>query len=80
MQDRVAAGSIYFWGQELELWRLACRARGRVPARLEPGELDALAAATGLPLVLDESPDYADRIAEASRWWTPREEGWWWAE
>ncbi|MEA3017011.1 MAG: hypothetical protein QOI38_1733 [Sphingomonadales bacterium] len=77
MQDHVGAGSLYFWGQELELWRLACRARGRVPDRLEPGELGALAAAAGLPLVLDDAPDYAERIAEASRWWTPPQPGWW---
>lgn len=77
MQDNVGAGSIYFWGQELELWRLSCRARGFVPDALEPGELSALAAATGLPLVLDPSEDYPAHIAEAARWWTPSEEGWW---
>lgn len=77
MQDNVRAGSIYFWGQELELWRLACRARGEVPERLEEGEIERLAAETGLPLVLDPAPDYAARIAEAARWWTPADEGWW---
>jgi hypothetical protein len=77
IQDNIGAGSLYFWGQELELWRLACRDRGRVPDALEEGELGALIARTGLPLVVNERADYAERIAEASRWWTPQEDGWW---
>jgi hypothetical protein len=77
IQDNLGAGSIYFWGQEMELWRLACRARGGVPARLEDGELAALVAQTGLPLIGGTGADHAGRIAEAARWWTPREEGWW---
>jgi hypothetical protein len=77
IQDHVAAGSVYFWGQELELWRLACRAHGQVPERLEDGELAALIAQTGLPLVVDRRPDYPQRIAEAASWWAPREDGWW---
>lgn len=77
IHDHVGAGSLYFWGQELELWRLACRARRRVPERLEEGELEALIAQTGLPLVVDGRPDYPERIAEAASWWTPRDEGWW---
>ncbi len=77
IQGNVGAGSLYFWGQELELWRLACRARRSVPDRLEEGELDELVAGTGLPLVIDVRPDHAERIAEAARWWTPGEAGWW---
>jgi hypothetical protein len=77
IQDNVGAGSIYFWGQEMELWRLACRARGYAPDRLEDGELAALVARSGLPLIGDTSAEHAGRIAEASRWWTPGQEGWW---
>ena len=77
MQDNIGASSIYFWGQELELWRLACRAHGGVPAGIQDDELAELAAGTGLPLVADHRPGGAARIAEAARWWTPREEGWW---
>ncbi|HEX4738525.1 MAG TPA: hypothetical protein VH331_13285 [Allosphingosinicella sp.] len=77
IHDHIGAGSLYFWGQELELWRLACRARGRVPEQLEDGELEALIEQTGLPLVVDRRPDYPKRIAEAASWWAPREEGWW---
>ena len=77
LQENIGARSIYFWGQEMELWRLACRARGRVPERLDDGELAALAAGTGLPLVIDSSAEHSARIAEAARWWTPKEDGWW---
>ena len=77
IQDNVGAASLYFWGQELELWRLACRARRGVPHALEEGELVELAGSTGLPLVLDRSEDYEARVAEAARWWTRREDGWW---
>jgi hypothetical protein len=77
IQDNVGAGSLYFWGQELELWRLACRIRGRVPERLEEDELRHLIAGTGLPLVIDNRPEYSERITEAASWWTPRDEGWW---
>ena len=77
MQQNIGARSIYFWGQELELWRLACRDRGRVPEGLEEGELAALVARTGLPLAIDAREDYSSRIGEAARWWTPREEEWW---
>jgi len=75
MQDNIGASSLYFWGQELELWRLACRARGGVPDSLPDGELAALAAGTGLPLVLDPVPGQGARIAESARWWTPSEWG-----
>jgi hypothetical protein len=78
IEDNVGAGSLYFWGQELELWRLACRARGAVPDALEEGELAELAAGTGLPLVFHPGTDCEARVAEAARWWTPREDGWWW--
>ncbi|HEY0011384.1 MAG TPA: hypothetical protein VGB79_00865 [Allosphingosinicella sp.] len=77
MQDNIGAGTFYFWGQELELWRLACRALGGVPDGLEEEELEALVRGTGLPLAGDARPGYAGRIAEAARWWTPADEGWW---
>jgi hypothetical protein len=76
MQDNIGAASLYFWGQEMELWRLACRARGRVPEALEEADLAALVRATALPLALGGEA-YAARIVEAARWWAPREDGWW---
>jgi hypothetical protein len=77
MQDNIGAASFYFWGQELELWRLACRAEGRAPEGLDDAALEALVGGTGLPLVSDKRPGYGERIAEAARWWTPADEGWW---
>ena len=77
MQDNIGAASLYFWGQELELWRLACRARRAVPDLFERQELADCVDASGLPLILDNAQDYPRRIREAARWWTPAEEGWW---
>lgn len=77
MQENIGAASFYFWGQEMELWRLACQARGSVPRQLDRGEIARLAGASGLPLILPDWTDYEDRIAAAARWWTPREQGWW---
>lgn len=74
IQANIGALSVYFWGQEMELWRLACRARGAVPQTIDDAELDALIAGTGLPLV---PCGPAARFAEAARWWTPQTEGWW---
>lgn len=80
MHDNIGPASFYFWGQELELWRLACRAHGHVPAVLDEDELAALIAQTGLPLVVDSRPGYAARITEAARWWTPGGGDWWQAD
>lgn len=77
MQDAIGAASLYFWGQELELWRLAARADGRVPDTIDRARLDALVASTALPLVLGDDPDLPATIVEAARWWTPRRDGWW---
>ena len=73
----IGATSLYFWGQEMELWRLACRAAGGVPDTLTRAELDALVAGTGLPLIMSDAPDLPDRIVAGARWWTPRADGWW---
>lgn len=74
IEANIQAESLYFWGQEVELWRLACRNRGAVPEGIDDAELDALIAQTGLPLV---PCGPAARIAGAARWWTPRTDGWW---
>jgi hypothetical protein len=73
----IGADGLYFWGQELELWRLACRARDGVPKGLDADALARLVAETGLPLILDPRPDYGARIVEAAQWWTPGTDGWW---
>jgi hypothetical protein len=77
MQDNIGAASMYFWGQELELWRLACRDGGALPELFGAVELAAAVAKTGLPLILDDCDNYPQRIREAAKWWTPAEDGWW---
>jgi hypothetical protein len=77
IQDNIGAGSLYFWGQEMELWRLACRERDALPDRLGQEEIARIAGTLGLPLVCPDRLDYSDRIAAAARWWTPQRPGWW---
>jgi hypothetical protein len=76
MHANIGAAGVYFWGQELELWRLACRAYGRAPA-LDEDVLAGLVADCGIPLIVDSRAGYAARIAEAARWWSPGEDKWW---
>jgi hypothetical protein len=65
MQDNVAAGAIYFWGQELEI------ARHLAAAGLDPdgAGIAATVAALDLPLIGTGYPDYAEKtVAAAKRW------------
>ncbi|CUS43580.1 MAG: hypothetical protein V4610_16900 [Pseudomonadota bacterium] len=80
IQANTGAESLYFWGQEMELYRLACRELGHEPERLDRETIIRLAESTGLPLVHPDWPDYADRIVAAAPWWTPRDGNWWRAE
>jgi hypothetical protein len=77
IQANIGADSLYFWGQEMELWRLACRERDALPERLGQDEIARIAGTLGLPLVCPDRLDYGDRIAAAAPWWTPRQSGWW---
>ncbi len=77
MQDNIGAASFYFWGQEMELWRLACREADGVPEQLDRDGIARLIGGTGLPLVCPDWPDYGDRIVAAAPWWAPRTKGWW---
>lgn len=78
MQANVQAGEIYFWGQEMEIWRLACRRGGSGSPALDWPEIRRIVDEDiKLPLILPDWPDYPAKIAEAARWWTPKEEGWW---
>lgn len=63
MQDNVQAGSIYFWGQELEIARHAVAAgRG-----LDEDGIAATIAAFGLPLIGPGFAGYAAMLEEAAR-------------
>ena len=66
MQANVGAGSVYFWGQELEIARQAV-ASGR--RRLDDGEIADTVREFGLPLAGLVSPGYAGRLRSAADQW-----------
>ncbi|URW75335.1 hypothetical protein M9980_12450 [Sphingomonas donggukensis] len=76
IQANVRAESLYFWGQELELWRLICRGGGAVPSTLSRDVLDRAVADTGLPIVLGDDRALPEKIVAAARWWAPRDDDW----
>lgn len=80
MQANVGAGQLYFWGQELEIWRYACRRAGGTPDLDWPTVRAIVEEDLRLPLVLPDWEDYPERIAAAAPLWTPRDEGWWRAD
>ena len=65
MQANVAARTIHFWGQELEIARHAAAA-GR---RLDDAGIAATVAGFGLPLAGPELPGYAARVTGAAANW-----------
>ena len=77
LHAHIGATSLYFWGQEMEIYRLACREADGIPGTFEDKDVARLAAQTGLPLVLPEQPGIASRIAAGAPLWTPKAEGWW---
>lgn len=78
MQQNIQARRIYFWGQEMEIWRHACRRAGCVPDALDWPTLRRIVEEDmQLPLILPDSGDYPQKISAAARWWTPAREGWW---
>ena len=77
LQANIGARSLYFWGQEMELYRLACREVGGMPTDFSDADVERLAAQTGLPLVLSQEPGLAARITAGAPWWTPNKDGWW---
>ncbi len=76
MQENMKAEGIYFWGQEMEIWRYACRRQGPEPALDWPLIRTIVAQDIGLPLLLPDWPDYPQKIAAATPWWTPQDDGW----
>lgn len=81
MQRNVGARRVYFWGQEMEIWRHACRRAGGVPETLDWTTLrDIVEADLQLPLIVPDWPDYPEKIVAAARWWTPGRDAWWRAD
>jgi hypothetical protein len=62
MQANVQAGSIYFWGQELEIARHAAAAS----RDLDGDGIRATIADFALPLIGPEQPDYAGKLRQAA--------------
>jgi hypothetical protein len=78
MQDHVSAEALYFWGQELEIWRYACRRAQSSSPQLDAAGVRAIVTDDlALPLVQPGTDEYAARITQAARWWTPAETNWW---
>lgn len=65
MQANVQAGSVYFWGQEMEIARHAVAA-GRA---LDDAGIRATIADFDLPLIGPELPDYTAKLNAAARKW-----------
>jgi hypothetical protein len=77
MQDNIGAKAIYFWGQEMEIWRFANRRAGTNPTLDWPLLREIVESDIRLPLILPEWPDYPQKIISAAPWWTPRDQDWW---
>lgn len=77
MQDNIGAKAVYFWGQEMEIWRMACRRANGDPQLDWPLIRRIVSEDLGLPLILPDWLDFPDKIVAAVPWWTPKEHGWW---
>ncbi len=77
MQDNIGAAALYFWGQEMEIWRFACRRAGPNPPLDWPLLRTIVEFDMRLPLILPDWPEYPKMISAAAPWWTPRDQGWW---
>lgn len=78
MQENIRAGAVYFWGQELEIWRYACRRAGKENPQLDWPRIRAIVKEDiALPLILPDWPDLPQKIAAAGRRWAPAKPGWW---
>ena len=78
MQDNVQAKQVYFWGQEMEIWRFACRRTNGAPHLDWPLLHRIVEQDLRLPLILPPWPDYPEKITAAAQWWAPK--GDWWRE
>ena len=77
MQANVGARQLYFWGQEMEFWRFACRRSHGWPNLSWPLLRTIIAEDIRLPLIVPDWPDYPEKIANGARWWTPADAHWW---
>jgi hypothetical protein len=77
LQDNIGAAALYFWGQEMEIWRFACRRHGPQPPLDWPLIRTIVSDDIKLPLLLPDWTNYPQKIAAAASWWTPCKQDWW---
>ncbi|UUX48898.1 hypothetical protein NUH88_16020 [Nisaea acidiphila] len=77
MQSNIGAEQVYFWGQEMEIWRQACRHTGGAPALDRTVIRRIVEEDLGLPLILPEWPDLPEKLASAGTTWAPLRTDWW---
>lgn len=68
MQRNIRARAVYFWGQEMVIWR-AARHRAESSAFDWPLVRSIVADDFALPLIVPDWPDYPQKIAAAAKWW-----------
>ena len=71
MRDNIRPSALYFWGQEMQIWRAARRRAG--PALDWPLVRAIAAEDFGLPLIFPDDAGYPQKIAAAARWWAFRD-------
>ena len=71
MQANVQAKSIYYWGQEMDIWKLAMGHSALDWPSIRHIVTDRIA----LPLILPDWPDYPEKINQAAQWWYPQNHG-----
>ncbi len=67
MQANIGAGSVYFWGQEVQIWRAACRRVGSDAVLDWPLVRAIVAEDFRLPLIVPDWPDYPQKIMAAAK-------------
>jgi hypothetical protein len=77
MQENLGAPEIYFWGQETEIWRAACRRAGGAPLLTWPLIRSIVGEDLALPLILPNWVDYPQKIAAGAQRWNPPDDAWW---
>jgi hypothetical protein len=67
MHANIGARSVYFWGQEVQIWRAAIRRMGPDPALDWPLVRAIIAEDFHLPLIVPDWPDYPQKIVAAGK-------------
>lgn len=71
LQDNIGANAVYFWGQEMAIWEIACGQMEPHPPMDWAMIRRIVSDDIGLPLILPDWPDFPAKITSAARWWAP---------